>query len=183
LSEYAGDYANPGYGTLTVGLPAEQLSLTTTSTASPRRWSTGTTTSSAGCGTRADPTFENMKYNFRTNLRGDIDAVAAPFEPNVDPIVFARQPDRELLDPAFLTRLTGRYYLTDTTRVTLKGNALVVQTGNGAPIELVPYRRTEFTFKGLAGTSVEFVLDAQRRPVTLRVKQPNGVFESKRVEP
>ena len=183
LSEYAGDYANPGYGTLTVGLPAEQLSLTATfnGIATPlEHWHYDVF---SGMRNPADPRFENMKYNFRTNLQGDIDAVAAPFEPNVDPIVFVRQPDRELLDPAFLTRLTGRYYLTDTTRVTLKGNALVVQTGNGAPVELVPYRRTEFTFKGLAGTSVEFVLDAQRRPVMLRVKQPNGVFESKRVEP
>ena len=183
LSEYVGDYANPGYGTLSVGLPAEQLSLTATFngiTTPLEHWHYDVF---SGMRNPGDPTFENMKYNFRTNLRGDIDAVAAPFEPNVDPIVFVRQPDRELLDPAFLTRLTGRYYLTDTTRVTLKGNALVVQTGNGAPIELVPYRRAEFTFKGLAGTSVEFVLDAQRRPVMLRVKQPNGVFESKRVEP
>ena len=112
-----------------------------------------------------------------------VDAVAAPFEPNVDPIVFVRQPDRQLSDPAFLTRLTGRYYLTDTTRVTLKGNPLVVQSGNAAPVELVPYRRTEFTLKGLAGVSVEFVLDAQGRPITLRLKQPNGVFDSKRVVP
>jgi CubicO group peptidase (beta-lactamase class C family) len=183
MADYVGDYAHPGYGTLAIGLPAGDLTLAATynGIATPlQHWHYDVF---SGLRNPADPTFENMKYNFRTNLKGDIDAVAAAFEANVDPIVFVRQPDRQLLDATFLARLTGKYYLTDTARVTLKGNVLVVQVGNGAPIELVPDRRTEFNIKGNAATSVEFVLDAQGKPVMLRLKQPNGVFESRRVEP
>ena len=183
LADYAGDYAHPGYGTLSITLPAEGADLTATfnGIATPlEHWHYDIF---SGRRNPADATFENMKYNFRTNVKGDIEAVTAAFEPNVDPIVFVRQPDARLLDPAFLATLTGKYVLTDTSRVTLQGNVLVLQTGNGAPIELVPYRRTEFNFKGNASVSAEFVLDAQGRPTLLRVKKPNGVFDSKRVAP
>ena len=181
IAEYAADYAHPGYGTLAITQEEDRLVATYNGIATPiQHWHYDVFD---GLRNPKDPTFEGMKYNFRTNLKGDIDAVAAAFEPNVDPIVFVRQPDRQLLDAAFLARLTGKYYLTDTARVTLKGNVLVVQIGNGGPIELVPDRRTEFNIKGNAATSVEFVLDAQGKPVMLRLKQPNGVFESKRVEP
>jgi CubicO group peptidase (beta-lactamase class C family) len=181
IADYAADYAHPGYGTLAVALEGDHLKTTFNGIATPlQHWHYDVFD---GLRNPSDPTFEGMKYNFRTNLKGDIDAVAAAFEPNVDPIVFVRQPDRQLSDPAFLARLAGKYFLTDTARVTLKGNVLMLQTGNGAPIELVPDRRTEFNIKGSATTSVEFVLDPQGRPTMLRVKQPNGVFESKRVEP
>jgi CubicO group peptidase (beta-lactamase class C family) len=182
LAEYAAEYAHPGYGTLTVAPDGDHLVATYHSISTPlEHWHYDVFN---GLRNPADPTFEDMKYNFRSNMKGDIDAVAAPFEPSVDPIVFVRQPDKRLVDPAFLQGLTGRYALSnDTANVILQGARLVVVLRGQPPSTLEPDRRTEFNLKGLAGYSVEFVLDAQGAVTELRLKQPSGVFAAKRVAP
>jgi CubicO group peptidase (beta-lactamase class C family) len=182
LTDYAADYADPGYGTLAITQDGDHLVATFSGMAtSLAHWHYDVFN---GLRNETDPTFEGMKYNFRTNTKGDIDAVAAPFEPSVSPILFLRQPDRRLLDPAYLQRFTGRYAMpNDTATVSLQGTSLVLSLPGGPPFVLLPDRRTEFNLKGLEGFSVEFVADAQGVVTELRFKQPGGVFVAKRVGP
>lgn len=180
LDDYAGEYHHPGYGVLTIGVEEDRLVATFHGIATPlEHWHYDVFN---GQRNPADPTFADMKYNFRTNVKGDIDAVAAPFEPAVAPIVFERLPDRRLRDPGYLTRFEGRYALAnDTVAVALKGNSLTL-TQRGAPVRtLDPDRGSEFNLRGLTGYSVEFVMDQAGVVTGARFKQPNGVFEARRV--
>lgn len=180
LADYAGDYVDPGYGTLAVTLDSGHLVATFNGIrTSLEHWHYDVFN---GLRNPADPTFEDMRYAFTGNLKGDIDAVSAPFEPSVDPIVFHRQPDAQLRDSTYITRFTGRYALaTDTFTVVRQGSVLVLNVRGQPPYELAPYRRTEFDLKGLQGFSLVFTLDAQGGVTGLVSRQPNGVFTAKRL--
>ena len=180
LADYAGDYVDPGYGTLAVTLDSGHLVATFNGIrTSLEHWHYDVFN---GLRNPADPTFEDMRYAFTGNLKGDIDAVSAPFEPSVDPIVFHRQPDAQLRDSTYITRFTGRYALaTDTFTVVRQGSVLVLNVRGQPPYELAPYRRTEFDLKGLQGFSLVFTLDAQGGVTGLVTRQPNGVFTAKRL--
>jgi hypothetical protein len=180
LPDYAGDYYHPGYGVLSIGAEEDRLTATFHGIATPlEHWHYDVF---SGLRNPADPTFADMKYNFRTNLKGDIEAVAAPFESAVAPIVFERLPDRRLRDPGYLARFAGRYALAnDTAVVALRGNELTLSQ-RGAPVRvLLPDRGSEFNLRGLTGFSVEFVLDQSGVVTGARFKQPNGVFEARKV--
>jgi CubicO group peptidase (beta-lactamase class C family) len=181
LEEFAGDYLHPGYGTITVSVDGKQLVATFHGIRTPlEHWHYDVFN---GGRNPDDPTFADMKYNFVANARGDIEGVEVPFEPMLPPELFKRQPDARLVDPTFLTALAGRYALVnDTVRIELQGNVLVAKVGNQEPRKLLPYRHTEFDLEGLTGYSVVFVLDASGRVTQASFRQPNGVFEAKRVE-
>lgn len=180
LADYVGDYVDPGYGTLAVGLDSGHLVATFNGIrTSLEHWHYDVFN---GLRNPADPTFEDMKYAFTGNMKGDIDALSAPFEPSVDPIVFHRQPDAQLRDSTYITRFTGRYALaTDTFTVVRQGSVLVLNVRGQPPYELTPYRRTEFDLKGLQGFSLVFTIDGQGRVTGLVSRQPNGVFTAKRL--
>ena len=180
LADYVGDYVDPGYGTLAVALDSGHLVATFNGIrTSLEHWHYDVFN---GLRNPADPTFEDMKYSFTGNVKGDIDALAAPFEPSVDPIVFHRQPDAQLKDSTYITRFTGRYALaTDTFTVVRQGGVLVLNVRGQPPYELTPYRRSEFDLKGLQGFSLVFTVDAQGGVTGLVSRQPNGVFTAKRL--
>ena len=129
-----------------------------------------------------DRTFEDMRIRFLTNMKGDVDAVAAPFELMVDEIVFKRRPDSQLSDPEYLKRFLGLYEIADQKiTIGLKGNTLVASVAGQGQLELVPDRDDEFNLKDIAGISIKFVVNEDGSVVAL-FKQPNGVFEAKRQE-
>ena len=108
-----------------------------------------------------------------------------PFEPQVSEIVFTKKPPAKLSDPAFVKTLTGVYAFVDnptfTVTIALKGdNSLTATVPNQPVYDLVPYRGTEFTLKGLTGFSARFVLDAKGSVTELLMIQPNGVFSAKK---
>ena len=180
LADYVGDYSDSGYGTLAVTLDSGHLvAMFNGIRTSLEHWHYDVFN---GLRNPADPTFEDMKYAFTGNVKGDIDALAAPFEPSVDPIAFRRQPDATLRDSTYITRFTGRYALaTDTLTVVRQGGVLVLNVRGQPPYELTPYRRTEFDLKGMQGFSLVFTLDAQGGVTGLVSRQPNGVFTAKRL--
>jgi CubicO group peptidase (beta-lactamase class C family) len=180
LADYAGDYADSGYGTLRIAADSGHLVATYNGIRTAlEHWHYDVF---SGVRNAADPTFEDMKYAFAGNVKGDIEAVAAPFEPSVDPIVFRRLPDAELRDSTFLERFTGRYALaTDTATVVRQGSVLVVNLRGQPSFRLAPYRRTEFDLGGLQGYSVVFAVDSTGAVTGLALRQPNGVFTAKRL--
>ncbi len=179
LADYVGDYVDPGYGTLRIGLDSGHLVATFNGIRTAlSHWHYDVFN---GQRNPADATFEDMKYSFSGNLKGDIATLAAPFELQADPVQFRRQPDAQLRDSTYIARFAGRYALaTDTFTVARQGHVLVLNAG-GQSFELAPYRRTEFDIKGLQGFTLVFMADPQGRVTALESRQPNGVFTAKRI--
>ncbi len=178
LSEYAGEYEHPGYGAITVQTRADQLVLTFNNIVTPfEHWHFEILN---GLENPDDHTFENLRIQFLSNLKGDVDRVAVPLEPAVDDIVFHKRPDSKLSDPTYLTRFAGIYELAgQEITIALQGKILTV-TVPGQPLyELSADRNDEFNLKGVAGFSVRFAADGQGA-MTAFFNQPNGVFELKR---
>ncbi|MGH9381217.1 MAG: serine hydrolase [Thermoanaerobaculia bacterium] len=125
LEDYTGAYHHPGYGDLSISLADGELSMTYNDITAPlEHWHYDVWN---GAETSGDTTFENMKLLFRTDLDGQIAAVEAPFEPQVDPIVFDKQLDARLVAPEHLRRFAGTYQLpTQQAKVSLSGNVLTL---------------------------------------------------------
>jgi CubicO group peptidase (beta-lactamase class C family) len=181
LEEYAGDYEHPGYGPLKVAVAGDHLEMTYNGITAPlEHWHYEVWNGKEGA---KDPTFENMKVQFQGDLKGNVAAVAAPFEPQVKDIVFTRKPDARLSDPAYLSRFTGAYDLAgQTVTIGLAGNALVVTVPGQPQIRLEPGLGGEFTVKELSVISVTFLEDAKGNVTGLNFNQPQGVYTLKKVK-
>jgi CubicO group peptidase (beta-lactamase class C family) len=173
LGDYAGDYAHPGYGTLRVEAAGAGLRTTYNHIATDlEHWHYETF---SGRRNEADPTFEDMKYSFVTDVNGDVAELRVPFEPFVEPIAFARQPDARLSDPAFLQRFAGVYVLGgQEITVAVRGDELTLFVPGQPLYTLEPALGGWFSLAGLQGFRVRFVDDA------LELHQPNGLFTAKR---
>jgi CubicO group peptidase (beta-lactamase class C family) len=173
LADYAGEYENPGYGVLTIGLVKQQLVATYNHITTPlEHWHYDVFNAMR---VESDPTFEDMKYHFRDDVSGNIAIVEAPFEPSVDPIVFRKRPDRRMSDPAYLRQFTGDYLLApQVISVSLRGSMLVLTIAGQPPYELVPQIDGWFELASLTGFRARFSGD------TLELAQPNGLFIAKR---
>ncbi len=174
LESYTGDFEHPGYGVVSIRLEGDRL-----------------------IGRRDDLTFsldhyhydifeltlneeseERLKLSFSTNVKGDIDGFAAPFEPTVAGIAFKRLPAQQMREKSFLERFVGVYEIAGVSlTVSLKGENTLQASLPGQPdYELVPYKDTEFTLKGLSGFSIAFQADASGAVSAAVITQPNGVF-------
>lgn len=174
LADYAGDYSAPGYGALRVEKKGDSLLATYNRIATPlEHWHFDVFN---GLRNPDDPTFEDMKYQFETDLNGNVTAVTVGFEPNVEPIAFRKQAAAWMSDPAALAKFTGEYELgPQTARVELRGERLVLSLQGQPPYELVPGSEGWFDFERLKGFRVRFT-DAS----TMEIQQPNGLFTAKR---
>jgi CubicO group peptidase (beta-lactamase class C family) len=180
LGEYAGDYWHPGYGTLKVETKGIQLVFTYNAIVTPlEHWHYDTF---SGLKTD-DRTFEDMKLSFRTDLNGNVAALAAPLEGTLEPTVFTKKPDARLSDPAYLKRLVGKYELQgQTATVGLRGDSLTLAVAGQAVYDLMPALGGEFSLKQVKVISLKFIEDASGLVTGIEFYQPNGVFEAKRVK-
>ena len=183
LSDYAGSYAHPGYGTLTMAVAGDALEVTFNGITAPLEhrhydvWH--------GADTDSDPTFEDVPFLFRGNFDGEIAGVVAPFEPTAAPIVFDKQADPRMSDPAFLERFVGAYVeevSEQRAEVVLSGSVLTLELPNQPLYTLVPLPSRRFGIEGLQGFTVGFEDGEDGEVAKIVFYQPNGVFESKRVE-
>jgi len=184
LDDYVGEYEHPAYGTLNVSKDAAgKLKVVIHGISiGLEHWHYETFR-----GHGEDPALTEFKpfFLFETNMKGDVDRLAVPFEPQVSEIVFTKRPPSRLSDAAFLKSLTGVYAFVDNPAVTVtiavSGGNVLTATVPGQPVyELEPYRGTEFTLKGLTGFSARFVLDEKGGVTELQLIQPDGVFSTKK---
>jgi hypothetical protein len=101
---------------------------------------------------------ELTRVQFNTDFSGEIASISVPLEPNVEPIVFIRQPPAEMRDRKFLDALAGEYDnggVPVTVAVREDGVLQYIVLGNVR--ELVPVRGSYFKIKDLAGVAVEFM--------------------------
>lgn len=163
LKDYAGDYANPGYGLVTIALDdaasGRDFRVTLNRiTKSLRHFHYDIFEVPPN---PLDP-FEKMKVAFQTDLKGDISSLSMPLETNVKDIVFTRVAEKRMRERSFLEPFTGDYDLFGSTlSVALEGDHTLIATSPGRPkLELVPKHGTMFDIKGRSGESFEFKADA-----------------------
>jgi hypothetical protein len=179
LDEYTGDYFHPGYGNLKVFLEKGEILFTFNGITTPlEHWHYDTFN-----GKRADdPTFEDMKLTFRTDINGYVTHLEAPFEATLDAIVFDKKPNAQLFDPDYLQQFVGKYQLaTQTFTVGLKGNSLTFYVPGGVEMDLVPQVGDEFVLKQVKIVSLKFKFDSEGKVIAIEIFQPDGVYEAKRV--
>lgn len=178
LDDFAGAYEHPGYGRIEISRSDSGLALTFGTESLPlEHWHYD-----VFAGKKKDSPFDGLELQFITDLSGEISALRAQVEPAVDPLEFARLPDSRLKDPAYLARFVGRYALPEKeATVELAGNTLRLTILGQPSFDLEPSMHDTFSLDAHKGFRVQFVLDAAGDVVSLRVFQPDGAFEGKRV--
>jgi CubicO group peptidase (beta-lactamase class C family) len=155
LADYAAEYLHPGYGPMKVALEKDRLKLSYNkfSTALDH-WHYEVFRAPAD---RQNP-LELTKVQFNGDLSGEVASISVPLEPNVEPIVFVRQPPAEMRDKKFLDALAGDYDNGGTpVTIAVREDNVLQYIVRGNARELVPVRGTYFRIKSLTGVAVEFL--------------------------
>jgi CubicO group peptidase (beta-lactamase class C family) len=180
LGDYAGEYFHPGYGDLKVLKKNEDLFFTYNGITTPlEHWHYETFN-----GKRADdPTFEDMKLTFRTDINGFVASLEAPFEPSLEAITFEKKPNAQLFDPDYLQQFAGKYkLLNQISTISLKGDSLTLFVPGQPIYDLEPGLGDEFILKQFKSISLKFKFDEKNQVSGVVFFQPNGVFEAERVK-
>jgi hypothetical protein len=130
-----------------------------------------------------DPTFQDSKLTVPTDINGNVAALAAPFEPTMDEIIFKKKPEARLSDPSYLKKLAGTYQLlSQNITIGLRGDSLTASIPGQPVLDLVPELGGEFSLKQVKTVSIKFLEDAQGKVTGMELYQPNGVFAAKRIK-
>ena len=182
LKDYAGDYFNPGYGSLAVGLNGSDLTLTFNGIVAPlEHWHYDVF---SGAETDGDPTFKNVRFLFNSNLDGLIASIEARLDQAANPILFRKQPASELFDPEYLQQFVGEYAIPGVpqkVRVQLSGNELIVTIPGQPPIYLEPDLTGRFVLKQARAVSLGFEFDDDGKVSKAVLYQPGAVIDVERV--
>jgi len=183
LKDYAGEYAHPAYGTVTIALDdasaGHDFKLTLNRISKPlQHFHYDVFQVPAN---PLDP-FEKLKVAFLNDLKGDISSLSMPLEPNVKDIVFTRVAEKRMRERSFLEPFTGQYDLFGSTlTIALEGESALIGTSPGRPkLELIPNHGTMFDIKGRSGDSIEFRPDASGKVTEALLYSSDGVLVIKR---
>lgn len=91
MKDYAGRYENPGYGVITIQLSGDGFSAALNQLSFPLHHYEYDVFEAAPNSTGS---VDIGKLRFLTNMSGDIDGIAAPFEPDAPEIIFTRVPEK-----------------------------------------------------------------------------------------
>lgn len=177
LDDYAGEYAHPAYGTLSVVKDGDGLKA---------RYNGRDFTLSHyhydvfDLKDPQDPEGAATKVTFGLDIKGNIMTASVQLEPAVKEIVFARLPDKKMSERSFLEKFCGQYELQGQLfTVQIKRENTLVAVVPGQPeMELVPYKGTEFTIKNVPNAGIEFILDASGIAVEAKLKQAGAVLSA-----
>jgi len=179
LEDYAGEYAHPGYGTVSVVKDGDNLK----ARYNGRDFALSHYHYDIF---ELKDLFEaesgGTKVTFGLDLKGNVMTAAVQLEPTVKEIVFSRLPDKKMSERSFLEKFCGQYELQGQLfTVQIKGeNTLVVVVAGQPEMELVPYKGTEFTIKAAPGAAIEFILDASGVATEAKFKQAGAVLTAPR---
>lgn len=183
LAAYAGEFAHPGYGTVSIAHDAEQGLVATYHGMRARleHWHYDVFRGAALEGDD-DEALDDVRVQFRLAMDGRVGALAVALEPMLPPIEFRRAADASLTDPAVLARLAGRFTIGPQLVVfTVRGGELVLDLPGQPRYVLEARQEWTFAIKGLDGFSVRFAVDAEGRATGATFLQPNGNFEATRI--
>ncbi|HEY6290927.1 MAG TPA: serine hydrolase [Terriglobia bacterium] len=167
LASYAGEFQNPAYGILKIGLQGDQLEFGFHEFQFPLshfhydRFDTPD-----------DEQYGRFSVNFQTDPQGDIQtAVMSMDEADV---VFTRKP--ETLDPKLLEKLAGAYLTPSKVGFDVRyqpGTGLSLVFPGAPPRKLVPLKGLQFRTPQFADTIYEFVLE-NGQVKGLKERDPSG---------
>jgi len=180
LEDYTGDFNHPGYGDIKVFQEKEALLFTYNDITTPlQHWHYETFNAQKA----NDPTFEDMKFTFRTNVNGFVAELEAPFEPTLEPIVFKKKPEAKLFNPDYLERFVGKYKLVDQIlTISLKGDQLTLYIPGQEVLDLIPALGEEFVLDQAKVVSLRFKIDEGGHVKALELIQPDGIYEAERIK-
>lgn len=182
LAEYAGQYEHPGYGVVTVALAGEQLTAAYNASRSPLVHYHYDVFAAP-----QDPLNDlaDMKFDFRSDVNGDVSSLALLIEPLVKPIVFAKRPDARFQDPVFLAPLAGDYQVgANTASIVLRADNVLVMAMPGQPLRtLRGIAGTRFAVEGVEAYTIEFLADGAGRYTRAAFYQPGGNYVAPRKSP
>ena len=182
LVEFAGDYSNPGYGSLEVFVKNDSLFAKAGKNNmwlkhyhydifNPYPVTDGKVDTVGSIG---------IQFNFRTGDSGDITSFVSKLEPAVDHIEFKRTPKGVIMEKAELEKYVGEYELAGmTAKFYIKGeNTLYLFVPGQPEYELLPLEKHKFALKIVEGYKVEFVEDESGNLTEVLFVQPNGTFKA-----
>lgn len=172
LSDYAGEYEHPAYGTLKIGMKGDQLQFDFHKFVLPLshfhydRFDTPNDE-------------ENGKWsvNFSTNPQGDIDKATVSLDEGE--VSFIRRAPK--LDETSAQRIVGNYETATGGKfqVVLKpGAGLFIMSVGASDQKLVPYKPMKFHIPEFSDVVIEFV--EENGQVSMRQITPAGIFVSKK---
>jgi CubicO group peptidase (beta-lactamase class C family) len=173
LPDYAGEYAHPGYGTLTItqnGGVLEPALGTMNLTLAHRHYET------------FDLAWNEMgdqpvifPLTFLSDPDGEVNALTVQFESLVEALRFDKRPDEQ--GPEVLRLLCGTYAMGPIEIVVaLRGERTLTVTAPGSPpLDLEPAGGLRFGVKDQPAITAEFELD-DNGAVTRLIAQPLGIF-------
>lgn len=180
LGDYAGAYHHPGYGPLTVQLIDDRLvGRYNDDTSSLSHWHYDVFTADTE---DVENSWVDGRIQFVSDFAGRVSGVQFALEPTLPPILFARQPEARLSDPAYLQGLAGTYELAGSkVTVRLSGNRLSWTVAGGAPAALVPALGDGFVHERQREVRIAFRTDSTGRATGLTYTDSSGVYEAKRI--
>jgi CubicO group peptidase (beta-lactamase class C family) len=169
LTDYAGEYENPAYGILKIGLQGDQLQFGFHEFHFPMshfhydRFDTPD-----------DEQYGKFSVNFRTNPQGDIDNAVISLDQAE--VVFTRKP--EALDPKLLEKLAGTYVTPSKVKFEVlyqPGTGVALAFPGGPPQKLIPVKGLQFRTAQFADIIFEFVVE-NGQVKALKRRDPSGEF-------
>lgn len=171
LIDYQGEYEDPAYGILNIGLESEQLLFDLHNIELPLehyhydRFDTPD-----------DQLYGKYTVNFLTNPQGDIyNAVISLDESEV---TFTKKPDASLSDPNTLIKYVGNYELAGyIIEITMKDESKLITKMPGQPnYTLVPYKSHKFIFKEFSDYIIEFIMKGDE-VILMKYILPTGTYD------
>jgi len=169
LVDYAGDYENPAYGELKIGLNNDVLQFGFHAFHFPMshfhydRFDTPD-----------DEEYGKFSVNFRTNPQGDIENAAVSIDEGE--VVFTRKP--ETLDPTLLEKLAGTYITPTKVKFQVlyqPGTGLSLAFPGEPPRQLVPIKGLKFRTPQFADVIYQFVME-NGQATALKERDPSGEY-------
>ena len=181
LADYAGNYSDPGYGSLTISLRGNQLAGRYNDDSSAfSHWHYDVFDAATD---DVESIWLDSRVQFVTDLAGRISAAQVVMEPSVAPIVFKKQPDAKLSDPKYLRTLTGTYELGGTPiAISVAGQDLVYLSRGGTPAKLIASLGSEFVHPQRRDARIAFKTDTSGRAQAMTITDSSGVYEAKRID-
>jgi CubicO group peptidase (beta-lactamase class C family) len=174
LSEYGGEYENAGYGVLRVKYEDEKLEAVFNGMNSPlEHWHYEVFNAMEG---PSEKIMENKKFNFLTDVDGNVALVAVKLESAVKDILFEKKLDARLFDTNYLARLVGQFdFSGHTLTISLAGNGLKIMVSGEPQHDLIPKLDGSFAVKEQNTFSIKFVTDGNNEVSAVQVLRPAGV--------
>ena len=184
LSDYAGLYSNPGYGTIEVSRTADSLFARVGSHTWWLRHQQYDIFEPFDKDAKdgIDTSDKSSPIQFQMNTSGDIESALLNLEPSVKPLVFSRTAKPKEISRDSLQAFAGEYTLGPTTiKVYIKAEKTLYLFVPGQPeYELVPVDKNKFDIKSLNGYSIQFNKNEKNEVTELLAIQPNGTFKATR---